>query len=584
MANNSSKYVVREQHGETLLDHLLFHRGVHTAEEKQAFLSPNYEKGVHDPFLLKDMQKVVDRVSKAIESGERIAIYADYDADGVPGGSLFHAFFTKISYTNVIFYIPHRHTEGFGLHKGALDKLASDGAKIVITVDCGITDVEEAKHAKELGIDLIITDHHLTGTELPDAFAIIDPKQLDCQYPEKMLCGSGVAFKVICALIIDNKKNHANSWNISEGWEKWLLDLVGIATLSDMVPLTGENRVFAHYGLKVLRKSPRLGLMKLFRSLKMNQADLIEDDIAFMVTPRINAASRMADPMDAFKLLTAQTDEEADAAVTFLNKVNDDRKVMVAGLLKEIKKSISKKHDGENGKKDGGSVLVVGNPNWRPALLGLVATGLVRDYNKPVFLWGRAEDGILKGSCRSDGVANLVTIMQNMPSEIFIDRGGHSQSGGFSLADDQIHRFEEEACMAYDRCYGDVAKNETSEEQITNEENIIDSKLIADQIGWDTWRAIENLAPFGVSNKKPLFLLENISILGVKWFGKTGDHLEVSFIGGNGKKIAAIKFFAEKEGKLNDLAAGQIISLVCNLEKSMFRSFPELRLRIVEVL
>lgn len=560
-------YSFRTPYGNTLTDQLLYHRGITTPEEQQAFLSPEYDAGIHDPFLMKDMDKAVERIVHAIKNNQKITIYGDFDADGVPASVVLHDFFKKILYTNFSNYIPHRHKEGFGLHKAAIENIRNEGADLLISLDCGITDVEEVAFANELGLDVIITDHHLPGEVLPPAVAVVDPKRADCEYPFDMLCGSGVGFKLVQALLAYDRAN-GNVWNVKEGWEKWLLDMVGLATLSDMVPLQGENRVLAYYGLKVLRKSPRLGLMKLLASLDVKQQHLVEDDITFLITPRINAASRMADPIDAFKMLTASTDAEADAAVTHLNSINTDRKSAVAVMMKEIKKKI------EGRDLTSHPVLVLGNPDWKPSLLGLVATSLIREYDRPVFLWGRSEDGSLKGSCRSDGRVDVVSLMRTVPSELFIDFGGHTMSGGFSLTDDHVHRFEEELCKAHT----------SLDKKSINSELMIDAKINPQDITWSLWSVIEKLAPFGEANAKPLFMIEHVVLTNAKKFGKTGDHFEVTFTGDKGKKMSAIKFFVEDSPLYSSLKAGDKVHIVGHLEKSMFRNFPELRVRIVDIL
>jgi single-stranded-DNA-specific exonuclease len=331
------RYAVREQTNDDLVSHLLFSRGITTKEAAEAFLNPNYDRHTHDPFLLKDIDKAVSRILKAIRENEKTVIYSDYDTDGIPGGVVLHDFFKKAGFTNFINYIPHRHDEGFGLNSDAVEQFIKDEVKLLITIDCGIADVVPVTLARDGGIDVIITDHHLPNGKVPPAFAIINPKQDGCAYPEKMLCGSGVVFKLIQAILAKDRLG------IKDGYEKWLLDMVGIATLSDMVPLTGENRVFAYYGLTVLRKSPRLGLVRLLRELAVDQRYLTEDDIGFTIGPRINAASRMGVPMDAFRLLATTDPVEAAEFAKHLNKINDERKGTVAALVKEIKKIIKER-------------------------------------------------------------------------------------------------------------------------------------------------------------------------------------------------------------------------------------------------
>ena len=308
---------------------MLYARGIVDMATADMFLNPDYEKHTHDPFLLKGMDKAVKRILDAIAKDEKVAIYSDYDCDGIPGAVVLHDFFKKIGFQNFVNYIPMRNEEGYGLNHDAVASLIGEGVKLIITIDCGITDLAETEFAQKSGADIIITDHHIPGKKLPKGFAVINPKQVGCKYPEKMICGSGVIFKVVQALCtrldslkIENYKLKIATFPI--GWEKWLLDMVGLATLSDMVPLTGENRVFSYYGMKVLRKSPRVGLLKLFSTLKINQRTVTEDDITFMITPRINAASRMGIPRDAFTLLSTLDEVEAGVFTDPLNQKNDE--------------------------------------------------------------------------------------------------------------------------------------------------------------------------------------------------------------------------------------------------------------------
>jgi len=598
-------YKLRPLQGDSLLDHLLHSRGITDPTEKTAFLSPNYDLGTHDPSLLKDMEKVVERILHAVADGEKICIYSDFDADGIPGAVVLHDFFKKISYTNTFHYIPDRHIEGFGIHRPALQQIIAQGASLIISIDCGIAEVENSAWIKTqktpggLGVDLIITDHHTPGAVLPDAFAIINPKQSDCQYPEKMLCGSGVIYKVVQALCQTiREKNEAETFGdeaiskhfkdieIKEGWEKWLLDMVGLATLSDMVPLRGENRIFAYFGLTVLRKTPRLGLIKLFKSLKMNPAHMTEEDIAFMITPRINAASRMASPMDAFHLLSTTDNAEADRLVEHLNNLNTERKTRVAHLVKAIKKSIE-----ERGLQDK-DIIVVGNPDWQPPVLGLVATNIVRDYGKPVFLWGRGEDETIKGSCRAPDGFDVVKIMREVPESdgLFLNLGGHVAAGGYSIASDKIHTFEEKILEAHKRL-GEVSSNSDiadasgdSAGQILGE-ILVDKVLSAGEVGRNIWSVIEKVGPYGESNPKPLFMMQGIMVLDIKFFGKTKEHVELRLQDTlTGDETKAIKFFAKEDKAIEEkLKIGELADLVVHMEKSMFKNYPEYRLRIVDV-
>ncbi len=569
------RYAVRERKKENLVEHLLFHRGVESPEDTDKFLSPDYEKHTHNPFLMKDMEKAVEQILLAIENKERIAIFSDYDADGIPGAVVLHDLFKKIGYANFENYIPDRHGEGFGLNGKAIEELAERGAKLLITIDCGITDTEEVAHANKLGMEVIITDHHLPPVSLPPAFAILNPKQSDCKYPEKMLCGSGVVFKLIQALCIRLRDPILNTSYIIHntfplGWEKWLLDMVGIATLSDMVPLTGENRVFAYYGLKVLKKSPRRGLNELLSVLRLNRQDITEDDIGFSISPRINAASRMGVPMDAFRLFATTDEAEAATLARHLDKINSERKGKVASLVKEVRRHVEEKGPRK--------VVVAGNPNWRPALLGLVANSLAEDMRCPVFLWGREESQELKGSCRSDGSVDLSLLMQEARS-VFSDFGGHAEAGGFSVVLEKVHLLESELERAYEKVR-QTRSNLGAEERF---DLVADAVLSFDEVTWALWNDIAKLAPFGVGNPKPLFLFEQVPVSRVELFGKERQHLKLLFGKTNGDGVSAVKFFAQPEDFSVEVRPQQPVNLLAHLERSIFRDTPELRLRIVDV-
>lgn len=561
------KYSVRERINGSMLDNILFYRNIKTPQEKEDFLNPNYEKHIHDPFLLKDAKKAAERIIKAIEENESIVIYSDYDADGIPAGVLFHDFFKKINFNNFINYIPHRHDEGFGLNADAVNQFIDNKVNLLITLDCGIADIEAVNLAQENGIDVIITDHHEPHEELPKAFAILDHKQKDCRYPEKILCGSGVGFKLIQAIL------KLKRFDMKDGHEKWFLDMVGMATLSDMVPLVGENRALAHFGLKVLKMSPRKGLMRLLNHLKINQKYLTEDDIGFMITPRINAASRMGVPMDAFRLLATDDDSEAYKYVLHLDEINNERKGKVASIVKEVKKILSERYN-----NNPRNVIVAGNPEWRPSLLGLVANTCAEEFGRPAFLWGRDGDGIIKGSCRSGDTVSVVEIMNKVKQGVILQYGGHFASGGFVISNEAIHHLDDHLNLAFELLL--------KEEKVI-EPDYIDMEISLDEVNWNMYGEIEKLAPFGVGNKKPLFLLKDIKIFGIKEFGKEKNHLELSFKKGNGSLINAMGFFMDsktfknKDGK--NIKIGDKIDLIATLEKSMFRGRAELRLRIEDV-
>jgi single-stranded-DNA-specific exonuclease len=546
-----------------ILRKLLFYRGIQTIKDAESFFNPDFAKN-YDPFLMKSMDAAVERVFEAIEKKQKIVIFSDYDADGIPGAVVLHDLFKKIGYTNFENYIPHRVLEGFGLNDEAVDEFSNKKVDLIITIDCGIADVKEAKKIKELGIDLIVSDHHLPKEELPEAVAVLDPKRIDCEYPDKNICGAGVIFKFVQAFL----KKYGEKFNVKEGWEKWLLDMVGIATISDMVPLVGENRIFAYYGLKVLRKTPRVGLQKLLSLVKIDQRNLLEDDIGFMITPRINAASRMGVPEDAFILLSTEDEAEAGTMAKYLDKLNIERKAIVAVMVKEIKKHWNEK-DPEKKRK----VLVAGNPNWKPSLLGLVANSLLDDHDGPVFLWGREEGKTLKGSCRSDGCVSIVEMMEES-KHLFDEYGGHHMTGGFSVSLENIDLLADGLEIAYEK----LSVSGESKKEI-----VADAVLKLEDVTFELEKQISKLAPFGMENNKPVFAFQGVEISGIKIFGKSNEHLEISFQKNKGGKISAISFFTKVEDFDAKIKVGEKVDLLGTLDKSNFRGRTELRLRIVDI-
>lgn len=591
------------------LNKLLNLRGVEEGD-KENFLKPDFESGLHDPFLLKDMERSVERILKAIKENEHIMVYSDYDADGLPGAAVIHDFFTKILYPHVSYMRPDRHVEGFGLHAHILDEfLIRNESKLpislIITIDCGIADIEPVralnKRVAELGqkLDIIITDHHLPDSTLPEAYAIINPKRSDCEYPEKMLCGSGVIYKVVCALVATMRKegavavdDAADSTNNTDsdnndadifgiGYEKWLLDLVGLATLSDMVPLTGENRLLAYYGLIVMRKSRRPGFMALAKTNAIMLRNLTEDDIVFTFSPRINVASRLADAGVAFELLTTDTFDRAMELARELNNINTKRKTMVAQITKQAHASIREKS------LSNAHVLVIGNPDWRPPVLGLVATQLVKTYKKPAFVWGRTEDGLYKGSVRSVEGIDIVAIMHKTPDEVFTNRGGHAQSGGFTVSSDFIHEFDMKINEAFDQLYVNLdQKLGNFSEEIVHE---VDAQLPLSELQNSTYSNLSKLAPFGIANPKPIFAFTDCTITIARMFGKQKDHLEIIATDDsldNLKTVKAIQFFYDGANieKFNNLAAlDNKYTLIGHIEKNQFMGASDIRLRLVDL-
>ena len=544
---------------------LLLNRGIAESEWEQ-FLSPSWERDLHDPFLMKDMKVAVDRILQAIKTNEKIAIFADYDADGVPGAAMWQDFFEQIKFSNFLIYIPDRHNEGFGLNNEAVKHLVSQGVKLLITLDCGITDCAEVNLAQQLGLEVIITDHHLPPEQLPNAVAIVDPKRVDDEYPEKMLCGCAVAFKLLSAIL------QTENFGLKQGAEKWWMDLVAISTCSDMVPLLNENRVLAKYGLLVLQKTRRLGLQTLFALTRTDPRFLNETNITFTITPRINAASRMGQTKLAFDLLTAKNEIDAKDLANQLEKLNKERKVWVTKIVKEAKRELKARQ--EKIQYDG--VIVLGNKHWRPALLGLVANSLLDEYQVPIFLWGQEGAELIKGSCRSTTEISAVEIMQLVKGNFFEDCGGHHASGGFSLLPEKIFELEEKIIAAVKELTNHDTKKESSK-------FFIDETLRLSEVNEQLFQEVEQLAPFGEANQRPTFIFKNLQADKIEQFGKEGGHLKINFTSEFGQKIEAIAWFATVESFTKTITVVDTFTLIAQLEKTWFGKVPQLRLHIIDI-
>jgi single-stranded-DNA-specific exonuclease len=546
---------------------LLSRRGITDREAAATFLNPSYDEHLYDPLLITDMPRAAERLARGIAEREHIAVWSDYDCDGGPGGVLMHDFLQKVG-AHFENYIPHRHLEGYGVNTEGVEKLALRGVTLVVTVDSGITDVEPIARAKELGMDVIITDHHLPAEAgLPEAYAIVNPNaRADETYPFKELCGSGLAWKLVCATLAvapELREQH----DIAPGWEKWLLDMVGLATIADMVPLVGENRVLASYGLKVLRKSPRVGLAKLCRGVRANQHELTEDDVGFMIAPRVNAASRMGDAYDVLRLFTTADENEADAIAKRLEKANRERRAAAGTITRAVHAKLKE--------RELKSVIALGDPDWRPALLGLVAGGIAEEYGRPVFLWGREGNMSIKGSVRS-GTVHALTLM-GAAEETFVEFGGHAASGGFTVAPDAIYDLEDRLVKAFDHVLEDesVASNEVARG---------DAFIAPEDVTLELLHSLSRLAPFGMGNEKPVFCIREARVKRVMRFGKGSEHLKL-IVARENDDLEAITFFVKDAlaKRVEAMSDGARATLYAHLERDMFSRGRPVRLRLLDL-
>ena len=433
MEKTQKEWVLREK--QWSLERALFHRGISTPEEQQRFLHPDYARDIHDPFLFQDMEKAVALIKNAIDNGEKIIIFGDYDADGTSGAVVFHDFFLCIDYQNYAVYIPDRFREGYGLQMKHVKEFLRDGARLIITIDCGITSFEEIVYAEKNGARVIVIDHHLIPPQWPPASAIIDPKRESDPYPYRFLSGAGLAWKTIHAFL---SRHHPEKKELT----RWMLDVVAIAAVADMVPLTEENRTLVGYGLKVLSKTRRLGLQMLYRSANL-MGIVTTEDIGFVIAPRINAASRMDHANISFSLLTTSSADEAKRLASHLEEKNRERKVLVEKMVNEILSQLP------ISRFPFPAFVVMGHSAWPPGVLGIAATRIMERVRVPIFLWGGLGDesqDIYRGSCRSLGDINVVDLMRAANKDgvdpLFDDFGGHKQAGGFAIKAERIQELE----------------------------------------------------------------------------------------------------------------------------------------------
>ncbi len=532
---------------------LLWNRGLRTAAQAQAFLEPNYERDIHDPFLFRDMHKAVDRLREAIIAKELIIVHGDYDADGISASAiLMHTLRTLGA--NVDGFIPHRELDGYGLRTSTVEKLAARDTKILITCDCGISNLAEITRGNELGIQTIITDHHTVPADLPPAFATLHPKVPGETYPDQTLSGGGVAFKLMQGLMQDPEIQKLLPPNFNTAaFQKWQLDLVAISSVADMVPLVGETRTLVYFGCKVLGKTKRHGLRALLAHDKIMITDLgpsspiTPQTIGFKIAPRINAAGRMDHGKYAFEMLLAETPEEGARLADQLYNHNTDRQKLTESILKEAIAKIKKDS------LDRFPALVVAGEGWPAGLVGLIASRLKDKFYKPTFVIGINEDRVV-GSGRSITEWNMIAAMQTVP-EVFTKFGGHPQACGFSLATpNHIQPFADTMHRLAD---SHVEKIQELIPTVT-----IDARIPLDKLDWELQRHLEKFEPFGIGNPEPTFLTENISIVGVVPVGATGKHIRL-MVQSDSPQIKKMMGFGMSEF-LDDLQAGKKInSVVC---------------------
>lgn len=509
---------------------LLWDRGLRAQTNIDEFFNPDYESDLHDPYLLKDMEKAIARIFAALEGEEKVLIYGDYDADGVTSSAVLMN--TLCELKRVIknlsavkaqdffdIYIPDREKEGYGITEKAVVEIGKRKPHLVITVDCGVSNVASIDAINGLDIDVIVTDHHHVPEKRPAAIAIVNPKQNDCKYPFKMLAGVGVAFKLAQGLLLHLQKNYPEKFEkLKPGFEKWLLDLVALGTVADCVDLIGENRTLTHYGLLVLNKTQRMGIRKLLGVAGMGTREngtapknIDTTGISFNLAPRLNAAGRMDHANAAYKLLISDSAAESEELALKLEKSNQTRQKLTDKMMSEVRALLNKK-------KTLPRIVMEKGEGWKVGLVGLVAGKLTEEYARPFLILSEEEDR-LAGSGRSIPVFDLIESIEKC-SKLLLQYGGHSQAAGVKLKKSNFKKFEKQMNA--------IAQEFLTEEDLTPSIDI-DTEIPVEKIDWELYEAVNRFAPFGFANRQPNFLARNLEVHEVKTVGSKKDHLKICF-------------------------------------------------------
>lgn len=490
---------------------LLVKRGIETYEEAKRFFRPQLSY-LHDPFLMKDMDKAVSRIAKALTNKEKIMVYGDYDVDGTTSVALIYSFF-KPMYPDIDYYIPDRYIEGYGISFQGIDFAKQHGFSLIISLDCGIKAIEQIDYANEKGIDFVICDHHRPGAELPKAHAILDPKREDCNYPYKELSGCGVGFKLLqayCQKYFDESERLYS-----------MLDIVAVSIAADIVPITGENRVLAYYGLQILNQNPSPGLKQLIESANVKGYIAI-DDIVFKLAPRINAAGRMEDGKNAVKLLVG---ESAFAQAEKLNKNNIDRKQVDMIMTREALEMIERDEKHINRKS-----TVLFNPEWHKGVVGIVASRLIDSYYRPTVILTES-NGLLTGSARSIAGFDVYNAIEAC-SEYLDKFGGHTYAAGLTMLPENFEKFAEKF---------EAYVQENLLDELLTPEIIIDADIELSEINDKFYNILKQFAPFGPNNMRPVFRTCEVMDTGNSKIGGT-DHLQLQVSKKGQDKIKGIGF------------------------------------------
>lgn len=551
---------------------LLYNRGIKTPEAMHRFLAARYDQ-LPDPLSLIDMDRALERIQRALATQEHITVFGDFDADGVTSAALITRALRMLGNTGdaLDHYIPHRLLEARGLSREALDQIKARGTSLVITTDCGSSDVEEVAYAKTLGIDVIITDHHHPPEQFPQAYAMINPWRPDCTYSERYLCGVGIAFKLAQALL----RAHQREQEVHE-----LLDLVAIGTVGDIAYLLGENHTLVRLGLQQLNHTQNAGLRALIQTVNLQAGTIRERDISYVLAPRINAAGRMKHASIAFQLLTTGNDEAAYDYARELEQLNQSRQQQTEELMKLVREQAQSQ-------SDEGVVLVYGDKEtWPEGIIGLVAGKLSEEIKRPVFVLSR-DTVSSRGSARSHGGFNIIEALRER-ADLFERHGGHAQAAGFTIANSNIEELRKHLLNWYEssksslEALGEVTETaeltlngEVIEQEITTPTDKVDLVIAnPDALTYDAYNKINLLSPFGAGNPEPVFRMNNLRLTRRWTSGPEGRHLRVR-LKANNRQFNGTYFRGGSQ--LDSFKEGSLVHVIFCLEPAWNPSDTESR-------
>ena len=534
---------------------VLANRGIESLKSSHNFFNPSNDQ-LHDPFMMKNMDIAVDRISKNIQNQKPILIFGDYDVDGTTGASLLYLGLKDLN-AIVEYYIPHREKEGYGLSSGGIDYAQSVGADLLITCDCGINAFQPVDYANEHGVDIIITDHHIPDKKLPNAYAVLNPKQKGCEYPFKGLCGCGVAFKLISAL----SEKSGIGQNVGLNY----LDLVALATSADMVPILDKNRVLVHGGLDQLEESKSPGIHQLLVQTGLVGESLNVGKLVFGLAPKINAAGRMGDANRTVELLTTSDKTRAEELASILVRENKRRQLIQEDIVNDAIRLVHSQVDLENNK-----VVIIGSKGWHPGVVGIVASRIKDEFSRPAIVIAFDKEGIGKGSARSIPNLDLYEAL-SYAAKFLEGYGGHPMAAGLTVREDKFENFK----SLFLRNVNKILTNDDLIPAIS-----IDGEMALTDINSRFMRFLEKLGPFGPGNMRPKFVSRNLSISGQPRLMGNGEHIRF-IVSQNGRNYPAVGF--KLSSHYEDLIRGVPVDIAYVVEVNQWQGQSNIQLNVRDI-